>query len=208
MLLGTLQKFKQDSACKTDKDVRREEINKKLEEAETKEKEQVINQKKELFTSRRAKQAELKKLEWKVEIMALQEEWDNNGKKLCNSIKTKTKPHIHYLPAKHTDRTSKLLEESSRATKRAMAERRARIEEELEAQDELEKSSKEEGKGKTESVPKIEKESNSAGRDKDVNMETFEDMSKPSHPVSNSERGDTRQVILKDENGESMEVGE
>lgn len=51
--------------------MRREEINKKLEEAETKEKEEVLNQKKELFTSRRAKQAELKKLEWKMEITAL-----------------------------------------------------------------------------------------------------------------------------------------
>lgn len=53
------------------KDVRREEINKKLDEAETKEKEEVLNQKKELFTSRRAKQEELKKLEWKMEITAL-----------------------------------------------------------------------------------------------------------------------------------------
>ena len=52
-------------------DIRREEINKKLEEAEQKEKEELSSQRKELFTERRAKQAELRILQRKVDIAEL-----------------------------------------------------------------------------------------------------------------------------------------
>jgi len=136
MLLGTLQKFKDDSAQKTDKDIRREEINKKLEEAEKKEKEELSLQRRELFTERRAKQAELNALQRKVDMAELQEEWDKHGEKLSHFIMTKANPPIFYLPAKHNDKTQKLLEESTRSVKRAMAKRRAEIEEEQELEEE------------------------------------------------------------------------
>ena len=86
-----------------------------------------------------------------------------------------------------------------------MAERRAVIEEELEALAEIEKSSKDEGndgEGKNETV-EIEKQEN-AGEDNDVDM----DEEKQNSHMSISESGDTRQVIIKKENGESMELGE
>ena len=52
-------------------DLRREEINKKLEEAEQKEREELSSQRKELFTERRAKQAELRILQRKVDMAEL-----------------------------------------------------------------------------------------------------------------------------------------
>ena len=52
-------------------DIRREEINKKLEAAEKKEKEELSSQRKELFTERRAKHAELRLLQRKVDMAEL-----------------------------------------------------------------------------------------------------------------------------------------
>ena len=46
-----------------------------------------------------------------------QEAWDAHALKTCGYIKTKTLPSVFYLPAKHTDKTTKLLEESARAVK-------------------------------------------------------------------------------------------
>ena len=52
-------------------EIRREEINKKLEEAEQKEKEELSSQRKELFTERRTKQAALRLLQRKVDMAEL-----------------------------------------------------------------------------------------------------------------------------------------
>lgn len=85
-----------------------------------------------------------------------------------------------------------------------MAERRAVIEEELEALAEIEKSSKDEGNdGEGKNETEIEKQGN-GGEDNDVDM----DEEKQNNDMSISEGGDTRQVIIKKENGESMELGE
>lgn len=89
-----------------------------------------------------------------------------------------------------------------------MAERRAVLDDEIEAIAEVIKPSNEEvndgeGKGNEESV-KREKESENDREDNDVDMEG----ERKNDEVSHSERGDTRQVIIKDENGESMEMGE
>lgn len=169
MLLGTLQKFKDDSSQKTEKDIRREEINKKLEEAEKKEKEELFSQRKELFTERRAKQAELRLLQRKVDMAELQEEWDKHGEKLSHYIMTKANPPIFYLPAKLNDKTQKLLEESTRAVKRAMAKRRAEIEEEQELEEERIKNARlsVSNEGDSESKARVE---STGGGDGEVEM--------------------------------------
>lgn len=170
LLQGTLQKFKDTNSQKTDKDLRREEINRKLEEAEQKEREELSSQRKELFTERRAKQAELRILQRKVDMAELQEEWDKHGEKLSHFIMTKANPPIFYMPAKHNEKTEKLLEESTRSVKRAMAKRRAEIEEEQELEEEKIRNARfsVSNEGETESKGKGEGTENVA--DGDVEM--------------------------------------
>jgi hypothetical protein len=41
------------------------------------------------------------------------EEWEDHDRKLSKFIRTNTKPHIFYLPAKHNDYTLGLLEKTA-----------------------------------------------------------------------------------------------
>ena len=41
------------------------------------------------------------------------EEWEDHDRKLSKFIRTNTKPHIFYLPAKHNDYTMGLLEKTA-----------------------------------------------------------------------------------------------
>ncbi|XP_075879613.1 pinin [Nelusetta ayraudi] len=131
LLMGTLQKFKQESNVSTDKQKQRAEIEQKLEvQAET-EKKKVESEKRELFEERRAKQTELRLLEQKVELAQLQEEWNSHNTHLVKYIRTKTKPHIFYVPGKICSTTQKLLDDSTKKLNVVFDERRAAFAEHL-----------------------------------------------------------------------------
>ncbi|XP_062253133.1 pinin [Platichthys flesus] len=131
LLMGTLQKFKQESNVSTEKQKRRTEIEQKLEvQAET-EKKKVENEKKGLFEERRAKQTELRLLEQKVELAQLQEEWTSHNNHLVKYIRTKTKPHIFYSPGKMCSATQKLLDDSTKKLNVVFEERREAFAEHL-----------------------------------------------------------------------------
>ncbi|XP_038050816.1 pinin-like [Patiria miniata] len=130
-LLGTLQKFKQESTDMESKERKRSEIEKKLEEQAVEEKKEVAAQRSQLFTERRNQQAELQRLERLVDIAKEQESWDAHTKKLSNFIRTKAKPPIFYKPAKPSLVTEKNLMDSKELLNDMMKKRRAEIEAEI-----------------------------------------------------------------------------
>ncbi|XP_071495656.1 uncharacterized protein [Diadema antillarum] len=126
-LLGTLQKFRDESVTKTDKDKRRKEIENKLEEKAVEEKKAVAEEKKHLFQQRKEKQAELTKLEQLVELTQEHKEWDAHTLQLSSFIRTKAKPHLYYRPAKWTLGTEKLLKETKQFLNSTVEKRRTEL---------------------------------------------------------------------------------
>ncbi|KAM9787214.1 pinin [Syngnathus typhle] len=124
LLMGTLQKFKQESNVCTEKQKRRSEIEQKLEVQAEVEKKKLESEKRELFEERRAKQTELRLLEQKVELAQLQEEWTGHNNLLVKFIRTKTRPHIFYRPGKMCSATQKLLDDSTKKLNVVFEERR------------------------------------------------------------------------------------
>ncbi|XP_029568969.1 pinin [Salmo trutta] len=124
LLMGTLQKFKQESNVATDRQKKRIEIEQKLEVQAEQERKKVEGERRELFDERRAKQTELKLLEQKVELAHLQEEWNVHNTKIVKYIRTKTKPPIFYLPGRMCSATQKLFDESQKKMNVMFEERR------------------------------------------------------------------------------------
>ncbi|KAL0969712.1 hypothetical protein UPYG_G00231220 [Umbra pygmaea] len=131
LLMGTLQKFKQESNVATDKQKKRIEIEQKLEVQAEQERKKVEGERRELFEERRAKQTELRLLEQKVELAQLQEEWNVHNTKLVKYIRTKTKPPIFYLPGRMCSASQKLLDESQKKMNVMFDERREAFAEHL-----------------------------------------------------------------------------
>ncbi|XP_024268585.1 pinin [Oncorhynchus tshawytscha] len=131
LLMGTLQKFKQESNVATDRQKKRIEIEQKLEVQAEQERKKVEGERRELFEERRAKQTELRLLEQKVELAQLQEEWNVHNTKIVKYIRTKTKPPIFFLPGRMCSATQKLLDESQKKMNVMFEERREAFAEHL-----------------------------------------------------------------------------
>lgn len=98
LLLGTLQKFKDEAKESQDKEDQRKQIEHKLEEKAQEEKDEIIKERRQLFQERRQTQAKLRRIEQKIEIVETSQECQAERLKLVNFIRTKAKPHIFYLP--------------------------------------------------------------------------------------------------------------
>ncbi|XP_048220837.1 pinin-like [Perognathus longimembris pacificus] len=104
-------KFKQESTVATERQKRCQEIEQKLEVHAEEERKQVENERRELFEERHAKRTELRLSEQKVTLPQLQE-WDEHNAKIIKYIRTKTKPHLFYIPRRMCPASQKLIEES------------------------------------------------------------------------------------------------
>jgi len=116
VLRGTLQQFKKDISVKTESLSRREELELKVEAKVVEEKDRLLEQHRRLIREKKEKakilREQIRKKEEEKELQLLTIQWNRHRELLWNFIKTKSKPHIYYLPTKHNETTLALLEAS------------------------------------------------------------------------------------------------
>lgn len=126
-LLGTLQKFTQEESKLKSKEEKKAQIEKKLEEQQKVERENMRKEKQCLFTDRKRQQLEIRAIETKMTKMKDLEAWEETKKPLANFIKTKTSPHIYFLPKKMDSKMEKKLKESQQDHKKTMETKRQEV---------------------------------------------------------------------------------
>ncbi|KAJ8045655.1 Pinin [Holothuria leucospilota] len=132
LLLGTLHKFKQEATVAEDKNVRRAQIEQKLDQKAEEEKKAIASERKELFNERKAKQLEMTKLEELMVLANEQEAWNRHTIELSKFIYTKAKPRIFYLPKLHTPETHKKLQSSKEELMGVIKKRKEDLSKQLE----------------------------------------------------------------------------
>jgi len=100
MLLGTLTKFKNESQNKTEAEIKREQIEQKLQEKLKKDHEELVEKMKREEQERKEKIAREKREAEEKRINDLKECWKNQKRNLANFLCTTTEPPLYYLPAK------------------------------------------------------------------------------------------------------------
>ncbi|XP_064087874.1 pinin-like isoform X1 [Macrobrachium nipponense] len=131
-LLGTLKRFKNDEAKQKDKEEQRAAIDRKLEEKGRAEKEELRRERLELFNQRKARQAQIRRLTYKMERVKEHEAWEAHMMKLTKFIRTKSSPRIFWLPRSHTSRTTSLVRATHDIISRELEQDRQRLKEDLE----------------------------------------------------------------------------
>uniref|UniRef100_A0A1B6D1H6 Pinin n=1 Tax=Clastoptera arizonana TaxID=38151 RepID=A0A1B6D1H6_9HEMI len=132
-LLGTLQKFRQEETKLKGREEKKAQVEKKLEEAAIREKEELKRERQELFQNRKRRQADIRNIELKMLRIQEQEEWEKSNKHLLNFIQTKAKPHIFYLPKKHIKKTEEALLASQSVIGKMIEKKRAEVQDEVAA---------------------------------------------------------------------------
>lgn len=130
-LLGTLQRFRQEETRMRDREDKRAVVEKKLEEAAKREKEEMKKERQELFLDRRKKQQEIRRIEFKIQRVKEQDQWEARHRPLLNFIQTKSKPAIFYLPKVQNTKSEERLVASQKIIAKLMEKKRAAVQEEL-----------------------------------------------------------------------------
>eukprot|EP01147_Barroeca_monosierra_P008831 gene8831-1191_t len=113
VLMGTLESANQ-RAEKTVSQKKFEEIDQRLQEQNAKEREESKQERIQLFLERRAKRAELLALEQEAQLPELIPIWEQHYNHLKCGIRTKSSPHVFFLPAKHDEKTKEMLTETTK----------------------------------------------------------------------------------------------
>jgi len=100
VLLGTLNKFKAEANAYNEQTlgIKRQQIERRLEEKQVKEREDKQHERTELLASKKTCQQKLKLVNIKLEIMQRMANHEKINLPLKNFIRTKTKPYVFYLP--------------------------------------------------------------------------------------------------------------
>ncbi|KAK9766182.1 hypothetical protein K7432_004919 [Basidiobolus ranarum] len=134
MLLGTLNKIKDQSKHKSEAEIKREKLEQKLQEKLKKEKEELAEKVKVEQESRKEKILAQRKVDERKRKGELRENLKNQKNKLAGFLKTKTTPALYYLPAKPSGRHMDTIAEQ----KKTVEEEFKKLEEQDEEEDHME----------------------------------------------------------------------
>lgn len=114
LLVGTLNQFKQDISQKSEVQARREEIEHRIDEKFSVERQQELEKAKQALEEHKERanaiREILRKKEEEHQVQNLSSLWAKHEQQLLSFIKTKEGGHvIYYLPAKHNEKTAALL---------------------------------------------------------------------------------------------------
>ncbi|KAJ6633209.1 Pinin [Pseudolycoriella hygida] len=130
-LLGTLQKFCQEESRLKPKEEKKAQIEKKLEDQQLRERENMKKERQDLFLNRKRQQMEIKMLETKMLRLKELAMWEESKKPLANYIKTKARPRIYYLPKVLDKKSEKKLADSRASLEKSIAKKRSEVNEEI-----------------------------------------------------------------------------
>ncbi|RZF43213.1 hypothetical protein LSTR_LSTR009017 [Laodelphax striatellus] len=118
---------------KGNREQKKAQVEKQLEEAAKREKDELKRERQELFQNRKRRQAEIRNIELKMARIQEQENWENLQKPLLNFIQTRSKPHLFYLPKTHNAKTEERLASSQKSITKMIEKKRKDVQEEVAA---------------------------------------------------------------------------
>lgn len=131
-LLGTLQKFKKEETQLKDKEEKKAKIERRLEEEALKEKESLVQRKRELFMQRKQQQRDIKNIEIKMGLVRNFEIFERQINCTMNFIKTEFDPSVFYLPKIHNEKTEKKLLKTRTYLSNILGKKRNMVESQIE----------------------------------------------------------------------------
>ncbi|CAF1010118.1 unnamed protein product [Adineta ricciae] len=135
VLLGTLNKFKAEANAYNEQTVglKRQEIERRLEEKQEKERENKKHERTELLATKKDFQQQLKLLNMKLDIKQRLDNAEENHRRLKHFIRTQTKPYVFFLPKGSIDEVlEKKFQESQTELEKELEEFKRECEEKLE----------------------------------------------------------------------------
>jgi len=130
-LLGTLQRFKKEETQLKDKEDKKAKIERRLEEEALKEKQTLVQRKRELFMQRKQQQRDIKNIEIKMGLVRNFEIFERQIKCTMNFIKTEFDPSVFYLPKIHNEKTEKKLEKTRSYLSNILGKKRNMVESQI-----------------------------------------------------------------------------
>lgn len=187
---------------------KRAQLEKKIEEHEIKEKEEIKKERQELFFNRKKKQAEIKMIELKMMRMKEYSAWEERQKPRMNFIQTKAKPHIHYLPRKMNDASKALLETCRTDIEKMIDKKRQEVFDELQHIEERMKKNFELRKSKdTKEEPECHEENGGNEENGDLEI-SVEDKREENEAHESPTEEEKTEVQVPDQQNGSEEVEE
>jgi len=130
-LVGTLQKFNKEEVKKKDVTEKKKIVEMKVEERTEKEKEEIKNRKRELFSDQKKKKKDIQIIQTQMKRVEDYEIWEKSKQQEVNFIRTTAQPELYWLPKTHTEKSKEQQLETKAKVEKEIETRKEEFEEEL-----------------------------------------------------------------------------